>query len=94
MDWLPTFLAAAGETDVKEKLLTGHQAIGRDYKVHLDGYNFLPYLTGEIEDSPRNEIFYFTDDGDLSALRPEQRGAFTQISFGNGSTGLRADVGP
>jgi arylsulfatase A-like enzyme len=69
MDWLPTFLAAAGEPDVKEKLLTGHQAIGRDYKVHLDGYNFLPYLTGEAEKSPRDEIFYFTDDGDLSALR-------------------------
>jgi len=69
MDWLPTFLAAAGESDVKEKLLTGHQAMGRDYKVHLDGYNFLPYLTGETEESPRNEIFYFSDDGDLTALR-------------------------
>ncbi len=69
MDWLPTFLAAAGEADVKEKLLTGHQAIGRDYKVHLDGYNFLPYLTGKVEKSPRDEIFYFSDDGDLTALR-------------------------
>jgi arylsulfatase len=69
MDWLPTFLAAAGDPNIKEELLTGHQAIGRDYKVHLDGYNFLPYLTGETEESPRNEIFYFTDDGDLSALR-------------------------
>ena len=69
MDWLPTFLAAAGETDVKEKLLTGHQAIGRDYKVHLDGYNFLPYLTGQEKQGPRKEIFYFSDDGDLTALR-------------------------
>jgi arylsulfatase A-like enzyme len=69
MDWLPTFLAIAGEPDVKEKLLTGYQAIGRDYKVHLDGYNFLPYLTGKDEAPPRKEIFYFTDDGDLSALR-------------------------
>jgi len=69
MDWLPTFLAAAGETDVKEKLLKGHSAIGRDYKVHLDGYNFLPYLTGEAETAPREEIFYFSDDGDLTALR-------------------------
>ncbi len=69
MDWLPTFLAAAGEADVKEKLLKGHQAIGRDYKVHLDGYNFLPYLTGEAEKAPREEIFYFSDDGDLTALR-------------------------
>ena len=69
MDWLPTFLAAAGEPDVKEKLLDGHKAIGRRYKVHLDGYNFLPYLTGESDAAPRNEIFYFSDDGDLTALR-------------------------
>ena len=69
MDWLPTFLAAAGEPDVKEKLLKGHKAIGRDYKVHLDGYNFLPLLTGEAEEGPRKEIFYFSDDGDLTALR-------------------------
>ncbi len=46
LDWLPTILAMAGEPQIKEKLLTGHKAIGRDYKVHLDGYNFLPYLTG------------------------------------------------
>jgi arylsulfatase A-like enzyme len=69
MDWLPTFVAAAGEPDVKEKLLKGHRAIGRDYKVHLDGYNILPYLTGESDESPRKEIFYFSDDGDLTALR-------------------------
>jgi len=69
MDWLPTFLAAAGEPDVKEKLLKGHRAIGRSYKVHLDGYNFLPFLTGETQETPRREIFYFSDDGDLTALR-------------------------
>ncbi len=69
MDWLPTFLAAAGEPDVKEKLLDGHRAIGRRYKVHLDGYNFLPFLTGEADTAPRREIFYFSDDGDLTALR-------------------------
>jgi len=69
MDWLPTFLAAAGEPDIKEKLLTGYSAIGRDFKVHLDGYNFLPLLTGKTEHGPRKEIFYFSDDGDLTALR-------------------------
>ncbi len=70
MDWLPTFLAAAGVPDIKEQLLAGGvQAIGREYKVHLDGYNILPMLTGETEESPREEIFYFTDDGDLAALR-------------------------
>jgi arylsulfatase len=70
MDWLPTFLAAAGVSDIKAQLKTGGvQAIGRQYKVHLDGYNFLPYLTGQEEQSPRREIFYFSDDGDLTALR-------------------------
>jgi len=70
MDWLPTFLAAAGEPDIKEKLKKGGvNAIGRSYKVHLDGYNILPMLTGATEDSGRHEIFYFSDDGDLTALR-------------------------
>ena len=69
MDWMPTFLAAAGESDVKEKLLRGHKAAGRNFKVHLDGYNILPMLTGETKESPRREIFYFSDDGDLTALR-------------------------
>ena len=70
MDWLPTLLAAAGNPNIKEQLKQGGvQAIGREYKVHLDGYNFLPHLTGEVEEGPRNEIFYFSDDGDLTALR-------------------------
>jgi arylsulfatase len=72
MDWLPTFVAAAGEPEIKEKLKQGDvNAIGRSYKVHLDGYNILPMLTGETEKSPRKEIFYFSDDGDLTALRYE-----------------------
>ena len=70
MDWLPTFLAAAGEPDIKAKLKKGGvQAIGRSYKVHLDGYNMLPLLTGETEENPRKEIFYFSDTGELTALR-------------------------
>ena len=70
MDWLPTFLAAAGVPDIKEQLLEGGvEAIGREFKVHLDGYNTLPYLLGEEEKTPRNEIFYFSDTGDLTALR-------------------------
>lgn len=72
MDWLPTFLAAAGEPDIKEKLLKGDvESLGRTYKVHLDGYNMLPMLTGESDVSPRKEIFYFSDDGDMTALRYE-----------------------
>jgi arylsulfatase len=69
MDWFPTFVAAAGNDDVKEELLKGKKAHGKKYKVHLDGYNFLPYLTGKEEKGPRDEIFYFSDDGDLTALR-------------------------
>ena len=70
MDWLPTYVAAAGVPDIKEQLLQGGvQAIGRTYKVHLDGYNFLPHLTGEEEKGPRREIFYFADTGELTALR-------------------------
>jgi len=70
MEWLPTLLAAAGAPTIKEDLLKGGvRAIGREYKVHLDGYNALPYLTGASKESPRQEIFYFSDDGDLTALR-------------------------
>ena len=70
MDWLPTFVAAAGEPEIKDKLKKGGvKAIDRSYKVHLDGYNILPMLTGETDKSPRKEIFYFSDDGDLTALR-------------------------
>jgi len=69
MDWLPTLLAAAGVPDVKEKLLKGYKAGDRTYKVHLDGYNFLPYLSGKEPKSPREEFFYFSDDGDLTGLR-------------------------
>jgi arylsulfatase len=70
MDWLPTLLAAAGDPDIKAKLKKGGvKAIGRTYKVHLDGYNFLPHLTGKEQKGPRKEIFYFSDEGDLTALR-------------------------
>lgn len=69
LDWLPTLLAAAGEPDIKEKLKRGHKAIDKTFKVHLDGYNLLPYLTGKEEKSPRIAFFYFSDDGDLVALR-------------------------
>jgi arylsulfatase A-like enzyme len=69
MDWLPTILAAAGEPAIKDKLLQGHQAGDKTFKVHLDGYNQLPFLTSEVDKSPREEFFYFSDDGDLVAMR-------------------------
>ena len=68
-DWLPTLLAAAGAPDVKESLLTGRRVGDRTFKVHLDGYNQLPYLTGQAKESARKDFFYFNDDGELAALR-------------------------
>jgi arylsulfatase A-like enzyme len=68
-DWLPTLLAVAGEPAIKEKLLDGHKASGKTFKVHIDGYNMLPYLSGEMKESPRNFFFYFSDDGDILAIR-------------------------
>jgi arylsulfatase A-like enzyme len=69
MDWLPTLLAIAGESEIKEKLKKGYKAGEKTFKVHLDGYNLLPYLTGQEPNSPRKEFFYFSDDGDLTGLR-------------------------
>jgi arylsulfatase len=69
LDWAPTLLAAAGEPNIAEKLKSGYAAVGTPYKVHLDGYNFLPYLTGQQESGPREKIFYFSDEGELLALR-------------------------
>ena len=71
LDWFPTLAAAAGETEVKEELLKGSKVGDKTFKVHLDGYNQLPYLTGEVKESPRKEFFYFNDDGQLVALRYE-----------------------
>ena len=71
LDWLPTLLAAAGDADIKDKLLKGYGAGGKTFKVHLDGYNQLPYLTGQQDRSARKEFFYFNDDGDLVAMRYE-----------------------
>jgi arylsulfatase len=69
LDWMPTFLAAAGVPDAKEQLLKGMKVGDATYKVHLDGYNLLPYLTGQSTEDPRREFFYFNDEGDLMALR-------------------------
>ena len=69
LDMLPTILAAAGVPDVKEQLLKGMKVGDTTYKVHLDGYNQLPLLTGQTKVDPRKEFFYFNDDSDLVALR-------------------------
>jgi arylsulfatase A-like enzyme len=68
-DWLPTFLAMAGDPEIKDKLLKGHSIGDMTYKVRLDGFNLVPYLTGEVEKSPREWFLYCNDDQQLVALR-------------------------
>jgi len=68
-DWVPTLMAAVGEPNIVEELKQGHQANGKQFKVHLDGYNFLPYLTGEQEKGPRKAFYYFNDGGEMVGLR-------------------------
>ncbi len=97
LDWLPTLLAAAGDADVKEKLLKGYTVGGMTYKVHLDGYNLLPHLTGQDPNSPRKEFLYFSDEGELLNLRyeswkfvfAEQRVAGTMAVWAEPFTHLR-----
>ncbi len=97
LDWLPTLLAAAGAPNVKDQLLQGYQVGDASFKVHLDGYNQLPYLTGQESHSPRHDFFYFNDDGDLVAVRyenwklvfEEQRAPGTLLVWGEPFTKLR-----
>jgi arylsulfatase A-like enzyme len=83
LDWFPTLLAAAGDTDIKQRLLKGASIGGKTFKVHLDGYNQLPYLTGQQERGARDEFFYFDDDGRLVAMRFDylQPGATTRTAW-------------
>jgi arylsulfatase len=71
-DFLPTFCAAAGDPDVVAKCAKGYSVGGKTYKVHLDGYNLIPYFKGEVKESPRKEFLYWSDDGDLFAVRVNQ----------------------
>ena len=68
-DWLPTFAAAAGAPDIKDRLLQGVELNGRTYKNHIDGYNLLDYLSGKSTDDPRKEFIYVGDDGAVMAIR-------------------------
>jgi arylsulfatase len=69
LDWFPTLLAVAGDTTIKDRLLKGADLGGKNFKVHLDGYNQLDYLTGKADKSARSEFYYFSDDGELVAMR-------------------------
>jgi arylsulfatase len=92
-DWLPTFLAAAGEPDIVEKVKQGYTANGREFKVHLDGHNFLPFFKGEAKKSPREAIVYFGQGGDLNAVRFEDWKINFAVIKGNIATGTREVTG-
>jgi len=68
-DWVPTLMAAVGDADVKDKLKKGMQVGNTKFKVHLDGYNFMPHFLGESAEGPRNDFFYASDTGDIVAIR-------------------------
>ncbi|MGA3310507.1 MAG: arylsulfatase [Xanthobacteraceae bacterium] len=97
LDMLPTLLAVAGDTQVKDKLLAGYKVGEMTYKVHLDGDNLVPYLTGQVAKSPRESFFYINDDQQLTALRYdnwkilflEQRAPGTLLIWANPFTNLR-----
>ena len=88
-DWMPTLLAAAGEPDIVEKLKKGHRANGKRWKIHPDGYNFLPYFKGEVDKGPREQIFYFGQNGDLDAVRWHDWKVSFATFEGNIATGVR-----
>ncbi len=73
LDWVPTIMAAVGEPDIGDQLKAGYSANGREYKIHLDGYNFLPRLSGETNEGPRTHFIYGTDDAQISAIRFDDR---------------------
>jgi arylsulfatase len=90
IDWFPTLCAAAGIPDIKEKLATGFSANGKSFKVHLDGFNFLPYFQGKAEAGPRDAIYYFDQGGNLNAIRwNDWKVSFAVNSRGNIATATR-----
>jgi arylsulfatase A-like enzyme len=90
IDWFPTLCAAAGIPDIKEKMKTGFAAGNKTFKVHLDGYNFMPYFKGEANQSPRDVIYYFDQGGNLNALRwNDWKLSFAIASEGNIATAIR-----
>jgi arylsulfatase A-like enzyme len=90
IDWFPTLCAAAGIPDIKEKMRTGFQAGAKTFKVHLDGYNFMPYFTGQARAAPRDSIYYFDQGGNLNAIRwNDWKLTFAMAKGGNIATAVR-----
>jgi len=92
-DWMPTFASAAGSSGVKEKLANGVKLHGKDFKVHLDGYDFLPFFKGETKKAPREEYFYFGQGGELNAVRWNDWKVNFAMIDGNIATGTRKVTG-
>jgi arylsulfatase len=89
MDWMPTLAAAAGIPDLKERMKSGFQAGNKTFKVHLDGYNFLPFFKGESKTPPRDVFYYFDQGGNLNAIRWNDWKLSFATSKGNIATGTR-----
>jgi arylsulfatase len=92
-DWIPTLMHAAGDDDIVEKLKKGHRANGTRWKVHLDGYDFTDYLAGKAEKGPRDAIYYFSQNGELNAVRWNDWKVHFATVEGNIATGVRNSPG-
>ena len=88
-DWMPTLLAAAGVPDIVGKLKKGYRANGKEWQVHLDGYDFSPYFRGEAKKGPRDTVYYFAATGDLNAVRVQDWKAHFAIQTGGINTAVR-----
>ena len=89
MDWFPTFADAAGAGDIKAKMASGLASGGKNWKVHLDGYNFLPYFQGKVPAGPRDSFYYFDQGGNLNAIRWNDWKLSFAVAHGNIATGVR-----
>ena len=92
-DWIPTFMTAAGKPGIVEALKTGYRANGKRWKVHLDGYDFTDFLSGRTEEAPRDSILYFSQGGELNAVRWQDWKVHFGIIEGNIATGVRSTPG-
>ncbi len=89
MDWMPTLAAAAGIPDLKEQMKTGFAASGKNFKVHLDGYDLTPLLKAETKEPPRDTVYYFDQGGNLNAIRWNDWKLSFAVAHGNIATGVR-----
>jgi arylsulfatase A-like enzyme len=92
-DWKPTFAAAAGKPNVKEKLLQGYQANNKTFRVHLGSYNYLPFFKGQVQKAPREEYLYFDQSGNLNAVRWNDWKVHFAVQWGNIANSTRDITG-